>query len=86
VTVADPIPAPVTCGCVAGVVAPAAIKTLAGTVTLVVSLLARFTVTPPAGAGCDRATANVADCPSATVVVAGTLITGVTTFTVEVPF
>ena len=74
--VADPIPAPVTCGCAAGVVAPAAIKTLAGTVTFVVSLLARFTVTPPVGAACDRVTANVAENPSATVVLAGTPIEG----------
>jgi hypothetical protein len=62
VTVADPMPAPVTCGCVAGVVAPAAMDTLAGdTVTFVVSLLPRFTVTPPPGAGADKVTANTAD-------------------------
>src|SRR5450759_654731 len=83
--VADPIPAPVTCGCVAGVVAPPTINTLAGTVTLDVSLLSRFTVTPLAGAACDRVTANVADSPSPTVVVAGTLIVGiVVTVTVAV--
>jgi hypothetical protein len=87
VTVAEPMPAPVTCGCVAGVVAPAAMETLAGTVTLDVSLLTRFTVRPPAGAGADKDTVNVADCPSATVVVAGTLIAGIApTFTVAVAF
>jgi hypothetical protein len=74
--VADPIATAVTCGCVAGVVLPAAINTLAGIVTLVVSLLARLTVTPPAGAACDRLTANVGDRPSPRVVVAGTLIDG----------
>jgi hypothetical protein len=74
--VADPIATAVTCGCVAGVVLPAAINTLAGIVTLVVSLLARLTVTPPAGAACVRVTAKVADRPSPTVVVAGTLIDG----------
>jgi hypothetical protein len=73
VMVADPIPAPVTCGCVAGVVAPGAMETLGVTVTLERSLLSRVTITPPAGAACDRVTANVADCPSPTVVVAGTL-------------
>ena len=42
---ADPKLTPVTCGCVAGVVCPAAILTLAGdTVTLVVSLLLSVTV------------------------------------------
>jgi hypothetical protein len=85
--VADPIPAPVTWGCVAGVVAPAAIKTLGGTVTFEVSLLVSVTVTPPAGAVCDRVTAKGVDWqPSPTVVLAGTLITGLTTFTVAVPF
>ena len=74
VTLADPIPAPLTCGCVAGVVAPAAMETLAGAVTLVVSLLARFTVKPPAGAGADRVTVNALDWPKPSVVRAGTLI------------
>src|SRR5262249_8136915 len=56
---------PVTCGCEAGVVCPAAIVTVAGdTVTLEVSLLDKVTVTPPAGAGEDRLTANMVDCPS----------------------
>ncbi len=85
--VADPTPAPVTCGCTAGVVAPAAIDTLAGTVTLDGSLLSRVTVTPPAGAGTDKVTANAADCPSPTAVLAGTLIVGTAcTFTVAVAF
>ncbi len=74
--VADPIPAPVTCGCVAGVVAPGAMETLAGAVTFDVSLLVRFTVTPPGGAGCGRVTGNAADWPSPTVVLAGALIGG----------
>ena len=74
--VADPTPAPVTWGCTAGVVAPAAIDTLAGTVTLDGSLLIRVTLIPPAGAGVDKVTANGADCPSPTAVVAGTLMVG----------
>src|ERR1700737_1428323 len=73
--VAEPIPAPVTCGCVAGVVAPFRMTTLDGTVTLFVSLLVRVTVTS-ADAGCDKLTANVADSPNPTVAVAGILIVG----------
>jgi hypothetical protein len=76
---------PVTVGCVAGVVAPAAMKTLAGdTVTLVLSLLARLTVTPPAGAFWDRVTVNGFDWPKFTEVVAGTPIDIWVTFTVAV--
>jgi hypothetical protein len=74
VTVADPIPTPVTCGCVAGVMAPAAMDTLAVTVTFEVSLLISVTVKPPAGAGVDRVTGNARVWPSSSVVVAGTLI------------
>jgi hypothetical protein len=85
VMVAEPIPAPVTCGCVAGVVAPAAMKTLAvDNVTLDVSLLARFTVTPPVGAASDRLTLKVADCPRFMVVLAGTMTEPPDTFTVAV--
>src|ERR1700730_11285744 len=61
-------------------------ETLADTVTLDVSLLARFMVTPPAGAACDRVTAKAADKPSPSVVFAGTLITMLATFTVAVAF
>ena len=61
VMLADPMPVPVNCGGVAGVVAPAAMVTVAGdTVTLVVSLLASVTVTPPAGAGADRVISRLA--------------------------
>src|SRR5688572_8134163 len=77
------MPAPVTCGCVAGVVAPWGMTTLAGTVTFEVSLLLRVTVTPPAGAGAGSVTANDADWPSLTVVLAGAPIAPVT-FTVAV--
>src|SRR5437762_2962306 len=66
---ADPIPAPVTCGCDAGAVAPAAMETLAGTVTLLVSLLNRLTVKPPAGAGDDRF--SVRFCVALTLMVSG---------------
>ena len=72
VMVADPMPVPVTWGCAAGAVAPAAMKTLAGTVTLAVSLLLRLTVTPPAGAAWDRVTANAADWPRFTDTADGT--------------
>ena len=60
--VTEPTLRPVTWGCVAGIVAPAAMVTAAGdTETLVESLLARLTVTPPAGAGVDNCTAKAAD-------------------------
>jgi hypothetical protein len=55
---------PVTNTCVADVVAPAAMKTLAGdTVTFDVSLLARLMVTPPVGAFANRDTGNVLNPP-----------------------
>lgn len=58
VMLAEPMLTAVTVGCVVGVVAPAAIDTLAAdTVTFVVSLLVKATVTPPAGAGTGRVTA-----------------------------
>ena len=50
---------PVTVGWVAGVVAPAAINTLAVTVALVVSLEVRVTVVPPVGAAFCRLIFNV---------------------------
>src|SRR5262245_54954561 len=63
--VADPMFTPVTCGCEAGVVCPAAMATVAEeSVAFEVSLLDSVTMTPPAGAGEDRLTANVVDCPS----------------------
>jgi hypothetical protein len=54
--VADPKLTPVTCGCVAGVVAASAMKTLAGTVALEVSLEDSVMVAPPVGAGVDKDT------------------------------
>jgi hypothetical protein len=75
---------PVTVGCVAGVVAPAAMETLAGdTVTLVLSLLARLTVTPPVGAAADRVTVRFVGVPRFTEA-AGTPIDTWVTFTVAV--
>src|SRR5579884_3524288 len=72
--VADPTLTPVTCGCVAGRVAPEAMVTVLGdTVTLVESLLERVTVTPPFGAGVDNWIASVADCPSVRLVFCGTV-------------
>ena len=60
--VAEPILRPVTIGCVAGVVDPARIVTEAGeTVTFEVSLLARLTIVPPAGAGAESVTTRAAD-------------------------
>src|SRR5689334_12604829 len=59
----------VTCGCAAGAVCPAAMVTVAkDMVTFDGSLLERFTVTPPAGAGDGSVTAKVADCPRPSVV------------------
>ena len=74
---------PVTWGCVAGVVAPCAMVTDAGEmVTFDVSLLDRFTVTPPAGAAVPRVTFRLVDCPSPTFVLAGRpMVPGLTTFT-----
>ena len=69
---ADPKLTPVTCGCEAGVVCPAAMLTVAGdTVTLPVSLLDNDTVTPPAGAAVGRVTAKAADSVGPTVTPAG---------------
>lgn len=60
--VADPKATPVTCGWVAGVVAPCAMKTLVGfTVTFVVSPLDRVMVTPFTGAPFGKLTANGTD-------------------------
>jgi hypothetical protein len=71
---AEPRFTPVTVGCVAGVVAPALIVTLADEiVTFVVSLLDRFTVTA-LGAGVGRVTANVAVLPNPSDVLAGSRI------------
>ena len=51
---------------------------------MVVSLLFSAIVTPPAGAACDRLTANTADCPSPMLVLAGTLIVTIPVFTFTV--
>ena len=60
VIVAAPTFTAVNCGCAAGCVAPAGMVTEVGvTVSLCVSLLARFTVVPPAGAGLDKVTVSV---------------------------
>jgi hypothetical protein len=73
--VADPLLIPVTCGCVAGIVAPCTITTLDGvTVTFDGSLLTSVTVTPPAAAGADKFTGNGIDWPGAKVTFAGRLI------------
>jgi hypothetical protein len=77
-TVADPTPTPVTCGCVAGIVAPFKTTTLAGTVTFEVSVTVKS-----AGAGADKVTVNGAESPRPTITVAGRLI--VPGFTVTLP-
>ena len=62
VTVAEPGATPVTIGCVAGCVWPAAMTTDAGdTLTFVVSLLTSVTVVPPCGAGEDKVTGKATD-------------------------
>lgn len=65
---------------------PAAIVIEDGdTVTLEVSLLTRFTLTPPGGAGDGRVTAKAADSPRLTVVFDGTPMASVPcTLTVSV--
>src|SRR5579885_2510708 len=64
------------CGWTVGVVAPAAMLTLAGlTVAFVVSLLWRATLTPPAGAGALSATLSGDDCVGPNVVLAGVTVT-----------
>src|SRR4029079_15886720 len=79
------MPAPVTWGGVAAVVAPCGMTTLAGvTVTFEVLLLARVTVTPRAGAGAGNVTTKAADWPSLTGVFAGALIAPPVTLTVAV--
>lgn len=74
VIVAVPKFTPLTWGCVAGVVAPPAIKTDGVTVAVDGSLLLRVTVTPPAGAAGDRLSVNVADWFGPTVVIEGTVM------------
>jgi hypothetical protein len=61
VMLADPRLMPLTCGCVSGNVALAAMKTLGVTVTFEVSLLANETVTPPGGAGAGKVTWSAKD-------------------------
>ena len=86
VTLAEPMLTAVTVGCVVGVVAPAAMNTVAAdTVILVVSLLVKATVTPPAGAGTGKVTAYGVDWPIATEVFVGRpMVPALTTFTVAV--
>jgi hypothetical protein len=59
--VADPAFTPLTCGCVVGEVEPAPINTAEVTVAIEVLLLARVTVTPPAGAAADNDTVIAVD-------------------------
>jgi len=64
---AEPRFTPVTCGCVAGATALAAIWTVLGEIEIVdVLLLAKVTVTPPVGAGVDKVMGNGTDCVSDT--------------------
>jgi hypothetical protein len=73
---ADPKLTPVTCGCVAGVVAPPATKTLDGDIiTFEVSLLASVTITPSAGAGGVSESGNTTDSPGSVVTFVARLIT-----------
>jgi hypothetical protein len=73
--VAEPNATPLICGCVPGVLAPAAIKTLVGDiVTFDGSLLPKLTVTPPAAAGVGRLTGKESVCPGDTLTPAGRII------------
>src|SRR5947207_3262117 len=65
---------PLTCGCVAGDVAPAAMKTLGVAVTFEGSLLVSVRNTPPAGAAVANVSGNDVDCPSAMITLAETMI------------
>ena len=83
---AVPTLTPVMVGCVGGPICPAAIVTVAADmVTMEVFVLARDTVTPPAGAGAGKVTGNGADWPNPMVVLDGKPIAPTfTTFTVAV--
>src|SRR6185312_13869821 len=61
VTRTEPKFTPVTCACVAGAVAPPAMKTVGVTVNFVGSPLVSVIVTPPTGAGETRVTGNTVD-------------------------
>jgi len=66
---------PLTVGCVAGVVAPAMIKTEAGWIVAIpVLLLLRFTVRPFAGAAGEMLILKAADWPGPTATFSGTLM------------
>ena len=83
---AVPTLTPVIIGCVAGAVCPAGIVMLAADmVSLEVSVLARDTVTPPAGAGAGNVTGKNTCAPNPTVTLDGKPIAPTfTTFTVAV--
>ena len=70
---AEPAAAPVTCGCVVGVVAPAGIVTVVGEMVTLLLLLAKVTVTPPVGAATESVTGNATDWPRATLVLASVI-------------
>ena len=84
--IADPKLIPFTCGCVAGVVEPVAMNTLAGvTLTFDGSLLASVTVMPPAGAAAGSVIGNATDWPSPTLALDDTrMVPGLTTVTLAV--
>ena len=67
VTAAVPMPTPVTCGSVEGVVWPAAMVTGEVTVRTEVPALVSVMVVPPAGAGADKVIFRAVDCPTGTV-------------------
>src|ERR1035437_823332 len=83
---AVPTLTPVIIGCVAGPVCPAGMVMLAADmVSLEVSVLARDTVTPPAGAGVGNVTGKNTCAPNPTVALEGKPIAPTfTTFTVAV--
>ncbi len=92
VITADPAPRPLTCAGVCENVFPAAMKIAGVTEAVVRLLLARETVTPPAGAGALNETASVADWFTPTVKLAGreiapadTLVTVTMAFAPAIP-
>lgn len=86
VIVADPRLIPFTFGCVAGLIEPALIETVAGViVTLLLSLLVSVMATPPEGAGAERAIENDTDWPGPTTTFDGrTMFPGLATVTFAV--
>jgi hypothetical protein len=82
---AVPMLTPFTCGLETGIVCPAAMNKLGVIVAIDVSLLAKLTVTPPAGAGAVRLIGKLTLCPRPIAGRAPRLINVLVTVTLVVP-